>query len=67
VTRLLREKSSGLYYKGADGWTADKRKAFNFKDNASAIACGRRLKRGNLELILAFARTNRDVAFPLHE
>jgi len=65
MTRLLREKKSGLYYEGFGKWTAHKQNAFEFKDNQSAMACGRRLKWPNVELIFKFSGFGHDVAFPL--
>ena len=65
MIRLLREKKSGLYYKGSGEWTPHKKNAFEFKDNQSAIACGRRLKWPAVELIFKFSGFGRDVAFPL--
>lgn len=65
MIRMLREKKTGLYYQGPGEWTAHKRKALTFKDNDSAIECGRRLHRPYLELILCFTGTGRDIAFPL--
>jgi hypothetical protein len=65
MIRLLREKKSGLYYKAGGEWTAYKRHALTFKDNQSAIACGLKLKRHTVELVLQFTGYGRDVAFPL--
>jgi hypothetical protein len=67
MIRMLREKKTGLYYQGPGEWTAYKRKALTFKDNHTAIACGRRLNRPYLELILSFTGAGRDIAFPLSE
>jgi len=65
MIRLLREKKSGLYYKAPGEWTPHKQKAFAFKDNESAISCGRRLKWPDVELIFRFSGPGRDVAFPI--
>jgi len=65
MIRLLRERKSGLYYKGSGEWTPHKNNALEFKDNQSAIDCGRRLKWPDVELIFKFSGFGRDVAFPL--
>ena len=67
MKRLLREKKSGLYYKSAGKWTADKRHAREFKDNQSAIECGAKLGIHSMELVLRFTGYGRDVAFSLKQ
>ena len=67
MKRLLREKKSGLYYKAAGKWTADKRHAREFKDNQSAIDCGSKLGIRDMELVLQFTGYGRDIAFSLKQ
>ena len=65
MKRILRDKKSGCYYQAGGGWTPHKKKALEFKDNQSAITCGRKLNSPTVELVLRFAGYGRDIAFPL--
>ena len=67
MKRLLRDRKSGLYYKSAGKWTADKRQAREFKDNQSAINCGAKLGIDAMELVLRFSGYGQDVAFSLKQ
>ena len=67
MKRLLRDRKSGLYYKSAGKWTADKRHARDFKDNQSAIECGAKLEIDAMELVLRFTGYGPDIAFSLKQ
>ena len=65
MVRVLRDKTSGLYYKGSGEWTGRKEKAFVFADLAAAMECSQHLQRSFLELVLCFSGPGRDISFPL--
>ena len=65
MRRVLRDKSTGQYYRSDGLWTARQKDALEFKDNQSAIDCGRKLHSRSVELVLRFTGYGRDIAFPL--
>ena len=65
MKRLLKDGSSGLFYDGNGGWTAEDSKAHHFKDASSAIRAFQKLKMANILLILKFEDARFDVATPL--
>lgn len=65
MRRVLRDKRTGRYYQAGGQWTAHQKHALEFKDNESAIDCGRTLNSSSLELVLRFTGYGRDIAFPL--
>src|SRR3954447_8549198 len=65
MKRLLKDGSSGLFFDGNGGWTAEDSKAHHFKDASSAIRAFQKLKMANILLILKFEDSRFDVATPL--
>jgi hypothetical protein len=65
MKRLLKDASSGLFYDGNGGWTAEDKKAHHFKDASSAIRAFQKLRMANIQLILKFEDSRFDVTTPL--
>ena len=55
---LLRRVSSGLYFQGADQWTADPEQAHNFRSIDRALEFVRTWKVRGVELAFAFGDSN---------
>jgi len=62
---LLRDVRTGLYFSGAQNWTAEAEKAQSFKHSAEAMNLAREHCVENAEVVLAFEESAYAVALPL--
>ncbi len=62
---LLRDASTGLYFRDSDFWTAQSGEAQTFKHSAEAMNFARQQCLQNVEVVLAFEESKYSVALPL--
>jgi hypothetical protein len=65
MKRLLKDGSTGLFYDGQGGWTADEHAACAFKDSSEAIRAFQKLLKPNIFLVLKFQDSRFDISTPL--
>lgn len=62
---LLRDVSTGLYFRDGEAWTTEPDQAVNFKHSAEAMDHARAHRLAQAEVVLAFEETHHCVALPL--
>jgi hypothetical protein len=65
MKRLLKDGSTGLFYDGKGGWTADEQQACSYKDSSEAIRAFQQLLKPNMFLVLKFEDSRFDIATSL--
>jgi len=67
MQRFLRDRSSGLFFNGDDGWTPNFAEARGFADTNSLLKAALQTQRRDLEEILMFGQvpSEYDVALPI--
>ena len=62
---LLRNASTGLYFREPEHWTSETDKAQSFKHSAEAMDLARRKRVQHAEVVLAFEESAYTVSLPL--
>lgn len=65
MKRLLKDGSTGLFYDGNGGWTADENAAYAYKDSSEAIRAFQKILKPNILLVLKFQDSRFDISTPL--